>query len=106
MFDVDNVSQACSLVMSIYRIIFTFFAAERNQQTGKGSKGAGVPNATTEQPTTQPEPTWVHEIFQGILTSETRCLNCETVCGLICCIYKYADVELYKRVWKNKIARF
>lgn len=27
----------------------------------------------------QSEPTWVHEIFQGILTSETRCLNCETV---------------------------
>ncbi|XP_073990635.1 ubiquitin-specific protease 12/46 isoform X3 [Rhodnius prolixus] len=26
-----------------------------------------------------PEPTWVHEIFQGILTSETRCLNCETM---------------------------
>ena len=25
------------------------------------------------------EPTWVHEIFQGIMTSETRCLNCETV---------------------------
>nr|CAH0105293.1 unnamed protein product [Daphnia galeata] len=25
------------------------------------------------------ESTWVHEIFQGILTSETRCLNCETV---------------------------
>nr|CAG4636183.1 EOG090X06IH [Eubosmina coregoni] len=23
--------------------------------------------------------TWVQEIFQGILTSETRCLNCETV---------------------------
>jgi len=24
-------------------------------------------------------PTWINEIFQGILTSETRCLNCETV---------------------------
>ena len=23
--------------------------------------------------------TWVHEIFQGTLTNETRCLNCETV---------------------------
>ncbi|CAG0914873.1 unnamed protein product [Notodromas monacha] len=23
--------------------------------------------------------TWVHEIFQGVLTSETKCLNCETV---------------------------
>lgn len=47
--------------------------AERNQSkaaTGKGGAGdAGTP----------PEPTWVHEIFQGILTSETRCLNCETV---------------------------
>ncbi len=23
--------------------------------------------------------TWINDIFQGILTSETRCLNCETV---------------------------
>lgn len=23
--------------------------------------------------------TWIHEIFQGTLTNETRCLNCETV---------------------------
>lgn len=25
------------------------------------------------------EPTWVHDLFQGTLTNETRCLNCETV---------------------------
>ncbi|ESN98961.1 hypothetical protein HELRODRAFT_107093 [Helobdella robusta] len=25
------------------------------------------------------EPTWIHDIFQGTFTSETRCLNCETV---------------------------
>jgi len=25
------------------------------------------------------ESTWVHDIFQGTLTNETRCLNCETV---------------------------
>ena len=24
-------------------------------------------------------PTWVHEIFQGVLVNETRCLSCETV---------------------------
>jgi len=42
--------------------------AERNQGQKKST--------TTNEP---PEPTWVHEIFQGILTSETRCLNCETV---------------------------
>nr|CAG4637790.1 EOG090X06IH [Chydorus sphaericus] len=37
----------------------------------------GCNGSTTSNPTN--EPTWVHEIFQGILTSETRCLNCETV---------------------------
>lgn len=29
-----------------------------------------------------PEPTWVHEMFQGTLTNETRCLNCETVSSM------------------------
>ncbi|XP_035218742.1 ubiquitin carboxyl-terminal hydrolase 46-like isoform X2 [Stegodyphus dumicola] len=29
--------------------------------------------------TSKAEPTWVHDIFQGTLTNETRCLNCETV---------------------------
>ncbi|XP_069676930.1 ubiquitin carboxyl-terminal hydrolase 46 isoform X2 [Periplaneta americana] len=46
--------------------------AERHQSSTKPKMGNG------ETPTPQPEPTWVHEIFQGILTSETRCLNCET----------------------------
>lgn len=47
--------------------------AERNQTKPAGGKGGA------EDAVTPPEPTWVHEIFQGILTSETRCLNCETV---------------------------
>jgi ubiquitin carboxyl-terminal hydrolase 12/46 len=25
------------------------------------------------------DPSWIHEIFQGTLTNETKCLNCETV---------------------------
>ncbi|XP_041973238.1 ubiquitin carboxyl-terminal hydrolase 46 [Aricia agestis] len=55
--------------------------AERNQSTLKIPKANGsgenvTCNGTTPQNT---EPTWVHEIFQGTLTSETRCLNCETV---------------------------
>jgi len=27
----------------------------------------------------QPQSTWIHEIFQGVLTNETQCLSCETV---------------------------
>lgn len=55
--------------------------AERNQGktkmavTENGTNGNNNNNnnaATTD-------PTWVHEIFQGVLTSETRCLNCETI---------------------------
>jgi len=49
-------------------------SAERTQSKPTGGKcGAG------DAAGSPPEPTWVHEIFQGILTSETRCLNCETV---------------------------
>jgi ubiquitin carboxyl-terminal hydrolase 12/46 len=35
------------------------------------------PGGTSNQKSN--ETTWVHEIFQGSLTNETRCLNCETV---------------------------
>lgn len=28
--------------------------------------------------------TLVHKLFEGVLTSETRCLTCETVCQLSC----------------------
>lgn len=43
-------------------------------ESNTGNYGSNCGNNATSQ-----EPTWVHEIFQGILTSETRCLNCETV---------------------------
>ena len=79
--------------------LFSVLSAERQNNNGTllssgSSKGRGGPRdsinntmgslnlngcngSTTSNPTN--EPTWVHEIFQGILTSETRCLNCETV---------------------------
>lgn len=49
------------------------------ESNGNGSslKFDGSNGSTTS--TGNHEATWVHEIFQGILTSETRCLNCETV---------------------------
>lgn len=43
------------------------------------ANGKGTTAASPAADAGQSEPTWVHEIFQGILTSETRCLNCETV---------------------------
>lgn len=48
-----------------------------NKSSSKGSNTNIINNGSGDSPST--EPTWVHEIFQGILTSETRCLNCETV---------------------------
>ncbi|XP_061137154.1 ubiquitin carboxyl-terminal hydrolase 12 [Syngnathus typhle] len=39
---------------------------------GGGGSGEGEGEKETQ-------PTWVHEIFQGTLTNETRCLNCEAV---------------------------
>ncbi|KAM6909055.1 ubiquitin carboxyl-terminal hydrolase 12 [Xenentodon cancila] len=41
---------------------------------GGGSEGGGEGEGEKET-----QQTWVHEIFQGTLTNETRCLNCEAV---------------------------
>ena len=32
-----------------------------------------------DRDSSQPQSTWIHEIFQGVLTNETQCLSCETV---------------------------
>ncbi|XP_072914104.1 ubiquitin carboxyl-terminal hydrolase 12 isoform X3 [Hemitrygon akajei] len=47
---------------------------KQEKQNGKIQNG----NLESEE-SDKMEPTWVHEIFQGTLTNETRCLNCETV---------------------------
>jgi len=41
--------------------------------------GGGVNDPSSSSPSPKLEPTWIHQIFQGTFTSETRCLNCETV---------------------------
>lgn len=51
--------------------------AEKKAASGKSAVSQGQDSANTNP--AKPEPTWVHEIFQGTLTNETRCLNCETV---------------------------
>lgn len=45
-------------------------------QNGGGGSGSSTGEGEKEEKTQQ---TWVHEIFQGTLTNETRCLTCEAV---------------------------
>lgn len=33
---------------------------------------------------TRPPPTWIHALFEGVLTNETKCLCCETVRSIGC----------------------
>uniref|UniRef100_A0A8D2ZKD5 Ubiquitin specific peptidase 12b n=1 Tax=Scophthalmus maximus TaxID=52904 RepID=A0A8D2ZKD5_SCOMX len=47
--------------------------SQERQQNGKLLQNGGGGRKETQQQT------WVHEIFQGTLTNETRCLNCEAV---------------------------
>ncbi|KAM9324745.1 ubiquitin carboxyl-terminal hydrolase 12-like isoform 2-T2 [Gastrophryne carolinensis] len=49
---------------------------EKKQETQNGKLQNG--SLDLQEPE-KPDHTWVHEIFQGTLTNETRCLNCETV---------------------------
>ncbi|KAF8071087.1 UBP4 [Scenedesmus sp. PABB004] len=59
-------------------------AAAAAQERSSGGGGVGSPfTAPRAQAAAAggagPRPTWVHDIFQGRLVSETRCLQCETV---------------------------
>ena len=56
------------------QIFNSIFLAERNQVSGKPNK-----NSNADSNNDHRKPTWISDIFQGIFTSETRCLNCETV---------------------------
>lgn len=38
-----------------------------------------IKQSDNQQKTTTADKTWVHDIFQGTLTNETRCLNCESL---------------------------
>lgn len=58
--------------------------AERNGKVKATAQGVaitenGTNGSTSSSSSASSDPTWVHEIFQGVLTSETRCLNCETI---------------------------
>lgn len=38
-----------------------------------------IEKAAGDGDSSQPQSTWIHDIFQGVLTNETQCLSCETV---------------------------
>lgn len=63
--------------------------SQERQQNGKlvqnGSEGGG--GGGEGEGGKEMQQTWVHEIFQGTLTNETRCLNCEAVSCLSCRSY-------------------
>lgn len=52
---------------------------KQDKQNGKLANGTLDSQKSNSTP---PSNTWVHEIFQGTLTNETRCLTCETVMHL------------------------
>lgn len=53
---------------------------EKKQEKQNGRlKNNGTTITAENEMENKTEPTWVHDIFQGTLTNETRCLNCETV---------------------------
>lgn len=49
------------------------------QNGGGGGGGGGGSEGGDGEGRKETQQTWVHEIFQGTLTNETRCLNCEAV---------------------------
>ena len=56
---------------------------ERHGSTGSTNSNKSLMNGNgNPKNDIKPEKTWVHDIFEGTLTNETRCLCCETVSKL------------------------
>lgn len=75
----DNYMQqdAHEFLNYLLNTIADILQAEKQQQAN--SKPKNSTPGQKDQQNSKPDPTWVHDIFQGQLTNETRCLNCETV---------------------------
>lgn len=56
---------------------------KQEKQNGRLKNNGTAVAAGDNEVENKVEPTWVHDIFQGTLTNETRCLNCETVLFLL-----------------------
>ncbi|VDP04090.1 unnamed protein product [Soboliphyme baturini] len=52
---------------------------EESRQEKRGCNAPMLKNVNAHLPQNKPSHSWVHEIFQGTLTNETRCLNCESL---------------------------
>ena len=50
-------------------------STEDHTDSGIGTSSSATSGSNSDSK----DHTWINDIFQGILTSETRCLNCETV---------------------------
>jgi len=78
-------------------MIFECCLAEKQQSKSKQAAmqngGGNVNDASSSSPSSKLEPTWIHQIFQGTFTSETRCLNCETVILDVVCLICYLCVQ-------------
>ncbi|MBN3299143.1 UBP12 hydrolase, partial [Amia calva] len=78
------VKQICSLNYSFIFYIFLYFYigdSDQRDERKQEKQNGRLPNGTldSQNNNSPPQPTWVHEIFQGTLTNETRCLTCETI---------------------------
>jgi ubiquitin carboxyl-terminal hydrolase 12/46 len=55
-------------------------SSQNSHQSAKNNAAEGGQSGSAVNGGDRPsELTWIHELFQGILVNETKCLNCETV---------------------------
>ncbi|XP_033110927.1 ubiquitin carboxyl-terminal hydrolase 12-like [Anneissia japonica] len=79
----DNYMQQDAHEFLIYLLntIADLLQAEKQEKQGGKNKANGpqTNGMLINHHPSKTDPTWVHEIFQGTLTNETRCLTCEGV---------------------------
>ncbi|CEG69609.1 Putative Ubiquitin carboxyl-terminal hydrolase [Rhizopus microsporus] len=68
---------------------------QKNQQDESDSKKGSSIHSETDESSSSSKTTWVHQLFEGIFSNETKCLSCETVTSRDECFMDLSiDVEM------------
>ena len=65
--------------MLVFRLFLFLNPLNINHISNSSVEDTNANNGNKSQSKEEEELTWIHELFQGILVNETKCLNCETV---------------------------
>jgi ubiquitin C-terminal hydrolase len=84
----DNVKPSATSKTNKKRNSFRSVSSNDTNMGSANSINTNTTNGSTMKTSVSLDDTWIHELFQGTLVNETKCLNCETVSSILFAMHR------------------